>query len=264
MGGGVTMSADNTHWLTAAEAARALSADRELQEALSTSTGLEAAKFTPNPAPFQPSKPQATVTAEQVQEVVTNGNVPTRRGHHGHEEVDYGALRLEIGLSEQTPTAARRTEDPETVEDDVTPRDIDSIRQVAAATGIPADTITALVRSGGVTNHATVPGAGLHRARVSAAEVIAAAKGTLGVEAETRPDDLTDVHRAALLSHLEVKDLEDAIAAGDVTDYGDVMQLDVMDGTGRNIEKTIHRTVRPRVSVAEVKKFATDTGLAAY
>lgn len=257
-------TADNTQWMTASEAARALSADRELQEALGTSTGLEAARFTPNPAPFQQHRQQATVTAEQVREVVANGDVPTRRGHHGHREVDYAALRLEIGLSEQAPTAVRRTEDPETANEDATPRDIDSVRQVATQTGIPEDTITALVRSGVVVNHATVPGAGLHRARVSAAEVTAAAKGTLGVEAETRPDDLTGVHRAALLSHVEVKDLEAAIATGDVTDYGDVMRVDVMDGTGRNVEKTIHRTARPRVSVAEVKKYATDTGLAAY
>lgn len=256
-------STENTQWLTASEAARALTADRELQEALGTSTGLEAARFTPNPAPFQPHKPQATVTAEQVQEVAANGDVPTRRGRHGHREIDYGALRLEIGLSEQAPTAVRRTEDPET-EGDATPRDIDNIRQVAAATGIPQDTITALVRNGAVTNYSTVPNAGLHRARVSAAEVTAAAKSTLGVTAETRPDDLTDVHRAALLSHIEVQDLEDAVAAGEVNDYGDVMQVDVMDGTGRNVEKTIHRTARPRVSVAEVKKYATDTGLAAY
>lgn len=253
----------NTQWLTAAEAARALTADRELQEALGTSTGLEAAQFTPNPAPLQRHKKQATVTAEQVQEVAANGDVPTRRGRHGHREIDYGALRLEIGLSEQTPTAARRTEDPETVED-ATPRDIDSVRQVATRTGIPEDTITALVRSGAVTDHSTGPHAGLHRARVSAAEVTAAAKGTLGIEAETRPDDLTDVKRAAMLAHVEVQDLKDAIAAGDVNDYGDVLNVDVMDGTGRNVEKTIHRTARPRVSVAEVKKYATDTGLAAY
>ncbi|MGP5136182.1 hypothetical protein ACTXKQ_04180, partial [Corynebacterium variabile] len=241
-----------------------LSADRELQQALGTSTGLEAAKFTMDPAPFQPHKPQGTVTAEQVQEAVDNGNIPTRRGHHGHAEIDYSALRVELGLSPQQPTAVRRTETPETADEDVTPRDIDSIRQVAAATGIPADTITALVRSGGVTNHATVPGAGLHRARVSAAEVTAAAKNGLGVTAETRPEDLMGIPRAALLSHLEVQDLEAAIAAGDVNDYGDVMQVDVMDGTGRNVDKTIHRTARPRVSIAEVKKYATDTGLAAY
>lgn len=257
-------TADNTQWLTAAEAARALSADRELQEALGTSTGLEAAQFTPNPSPFQRHKPQATVTAEQVQEVVTNGNIPTRRGHHGHREVDYAALRLEIGLSEQAPTAVRRTEAPETVEEDATPRDVDSIRQVATQTGIPEDTITALVRNGAVTNHSTVPNAGLHRARVSAAEVTAAAKSTLGVEAETHPDDLTNVKRAALLCHVEVQDLEAAVTAGDVTDYGDIMNVDVMDGTGRNVDKTIHRTARPRVSVAEARKYATDTGLAAY
>lgn len=256
-------TADNTQWLTAAEAARALSADRELQEALGTPTSLDAAQFTPNPAPFQPHRPQATVTAEQVQEVVANGNVPTRRGHHGHEEVDYGALRLEIGLSEQTPTAARRTEDQDT-DEPATPRDVDSIRQVAARTGLPADTLAALVRDGAVKNYATVPNAGLHRARVSAAEVTAAAKNGLGVEAESRPDDLTDIPRAALLAHLELADLEAAIAAGDVNDYGDVMNVDVMDGTGRNVEKKIHRTARPRVSVAEVKKYATDTGLAAY
>ncbi|MGP5038765.1 hypothetical protein [Corynebacterium variabile] len=257
-------TADNTQWLTAAEAARALSADRQLQEALGTSTGLEAAQFTPNPAPFQPHKKQVTVTAEQVKEAVDNGNIPTRRGHHGHREVDYAALRLEIGLSEQAPTAVRRTEAPETADEDATPRDIDSIRQVAAATGIDADTVTALVRNGAVTNYSTVPNAGLHRARVSAAEVTAAAKNGLGVEAESRPDDLTDVHRAALLAHLERADLEAAISAGDVTDYGDIMNVDVMDGTGRNVEKTIRRTARPRVSVAEVKKYATDTGLAAY
>ncbi|MGP5245150.1 hypothetical protein ACTXMA_13380 [Corynebacterium variabile] len=256
-------TADNTQWLTAAEAARALSADRELQEALGTSTGLEAAQFTPNPAPFQPHKPQATVTAEQVQEVVTNGDVPTRRGHNGHNEVDYGALRIEIGLSEQAPTAVRRAKD--TAEDTDEPvHDVDSVKRVAAATDIPADTVTALVRSGGVTNYATVPNAGLHRARVSAAEVTAAAKNGLGVEAETRPDDLTGIPRAALLANLERADLEDAVAAGEVNDYGDVMQVDVMDGTGRNVDKTIHRTARPRVSVAEVKKYATDTGLAAY
>lgn len=256
---------DNTQWLTAAEAARALSADRQLQEALGTSTGLEAAQFTPNPAPLQRHKKQVTVTAEQVQEVVANGNVPTRRGHHGHAEIDYSALRVELGLSPQQPTAVRRAphEDQDT-DEDATPRDIDSIRQVAAATGIPEDTITALVRNGAVTNHSTVPNAGLHRARVSAAEVTAAAKSTLGVEAETRPDDLTDVKRAALLCHVEVQDLEAAVSAGDVTDYGDIMNVDVMDGTGRNVDKTIHRTARPRVSVAEVKKYATDTGLAAY
>ncbi|MGP5271271.1 hypothetical protein ACTXK0_12825 [Corynebacterium variabile] len=255
---------DNTQWMTASEAARALSADRELQEALGTPTSLDAAQFTPNPAPLQRHKKQVTVTAGQVKEAVDNGNIPTRRGHHGHREVDYAALRLEIGLSEQAPTAVRRTEAPETVEDDAAPRDIDSVRQVAAKTGIPEDTITALVRNGAVTNYSTVPNAGLHRARVSAAEVTAAAKSTLGVEAETRPDDLTDVKRAALLCHVEVQDLEAAVAAGDVNDYGDIMNVDVMDGTGRNVEKTIRRTARPRVSVAEVKKYATDTGLAAY
>lgn len=257
-------TAENTQWMTASEAARALSADRELQEALGTPTSLDAAQFTPNPAPFQRHKKQATVTAKQVQEVVTNGNIPTRRGHHGHAEIDYSALRVELGLSPQQPTAVRRARDPETVEEGGIPRDIDSVRQVAARTGIDADTITALVRSGAVTDHSTVPHAGLHRARVSAAEVTAAAKGTLGVEAETRPDDLTDVKRAAMLAHVEVQDLEDAIAAGEVNDYGDVMKVDVMDGTGRNVKKTIHRTARPRVSVAEVKKYATDTGLAAY
>ncbi|MGO3035225.1 MAG: hypothetical protein ACTIIQ_08745 [Corynebacterium variabile] len=254
---------DSTKWMTASEAARALSADRQLQEALGTSTGLEAAQFTPNPSPFQRHKPQATVTAEQVKEVVTNGNVPTRCGHHGHREVDYAALRLEIGLSEQAPTAVRRAKD--TAEDTDEPvRDVDSVKRVAAATGIPGDTITALVRSGAVVNHATVPGAALHRARVSASEVIAVANNALGVTAETRPEDLTDIPRAALLAHIERADLEAAATAGDVNDYGDVMQVDVMDGTGRNVEKTIHRTARPRVSVAEVKKYATDTGLAAY
>ncbi|MGP5184432.1 hypothetical protein ACTXKY_12030 [Corynebacterium variabile] len=256
---------DNTQWLTAAEAARALSADRELQEALGTPTSLDAAQFTPNPAPLQRHKKQVTVTAEQVQEVVTNGNLPTRRGHHGHAEIDYSALRVELGLSPQQPTAVRRAphEDQDT-DEDATPRDIDSIRQVAAATGIPADTITALVRSGGVTNHATVPGAGLHRARVSAAEVTAAAKSGLGVTAEAKPEDLTGIPRAALLANLERADLEAAVAAGDVNDYGDIIRVDVMDGTGKRIVDSIRRTARPRVSVAEVKKYAKNTGLAAY
>lgn len=258
-------TADNTQWLTAAEAARALSADRELQEALGTPTSLDAAQFTPNPAPLQRHKKQVTVTAEQVQEVVDNGNLPTRRGHHGHAEIDYSALRVELGLSPQQPTAVRRAphEDQDT-DEDATPRDIDSIRQVAAATGIDADTVTALVRNGAVTNYSTVPNAGLHRARVSAAEVTAAAKNGLGVEAESRPDDLTDVHRAALLAHLERADLEAAVAAGDVNDYGDVMNVDVMDGTGKRIVDSIRRTARPRVSVAEVQEYAKNTGLAAY
>lgn len=251
--------------MTAPELSRMLNADMELQRELHPAQGLNAAAFQMTPPAFTAREEVQPITANDVTEMCANAGIEPKLGLHGNKTYSVAEVRTELGLSPVAPTAVRRTpnEDQDT-HDPATPGDVDSIRQVAASTGIPADTITALARSGAVTNYSTVPNAGLHRARVSAAEVVGAAKGTLGVEAESRPADVTGIPRAALLAHVERADLEAAVAAGDVNDYGDVMRVDVMDAAGRTATDTIHRTAKPLVSVAEVQAWAQATGTAKY
>lgn len=251
--------------MTAPELAKMLNADMELQRELHPTQGLNADKFQMTPPAFQAREEVQPITANDVTEMCANAGIEPVKGHHGHKTYSVAEVRTELGLSPVAPTAVRRTpnEDQDT-DEPATPRDVDSIRQVAARTGIPADTLAALVRDGAVTNYATVPGAGLHRARVSAAEVTAAAKNILGVEAESGPDDLTDVHRAALLSHVEVRDLQDAVDSGQVPDHGTPVEIRVMDARGRTATDTIRRTAKPLVSVAEVQSWAKTTGSAKY
>lgn len=250
--------------MTASELAKMLNADMELQRELHPAQGLNAAAFQMTPPAFTAREEVQPITSNDVAEMCANAGIEPVKGRHGLKTYSVAEVRTELGLSPAAPTAVRRTPDEDQDTEPATPGDVDSLKQTARTTGIPADTIMAMVRSGAVVNHATVPGAGLHRARVSAAEAIAAAKGTLGVEAETRPDDLTDVHRAALLSHVEVKDLQDAVDSGQVNDYGTPVEIQVMDATGRTATDTIRRTAKPLVSIAEVQAWAQATGTAKY
>lgn len=253
-------------YMTASELSRMLNTDMELQRELHPTQGLDAAAFQMNPPAFTAREEVQPITANDVTEMCANAGIEPVNGRHGYKTYSVAEVRAELGLSPVAPTAVRRAphEATEDTDEPATPRDVDSIRQVATSTGIPADTITALVRNGAVTNYSTVPNAGLHRARVSAAEVTAAAENGLGVEAETRPDDLTDVHRAALLSHVEVKDLQDAVDSGQVPDHGTPVEIQVMDARGGTATDTIRRTARPRVSIAEVQAWAQATGTAKY
>lgn len=252
-------------YMTASELSRMLNADMELQRELHPTQGLNAAAFQINPPAFTAREEVQPITANDVTEMCANAGIEPVKGRHSHKTYSVAEVRAELGLSPVAPTAVRRTPaDDQDTDEPATPRDVDSIRQVATQTGIPADTIMALVRPGAVVNHATVPGAALHRARVSASEVTAAAENGLGVEAETRPDDLTGVHRAAQLGRVEVKDLQDAVDSGQVPDHGTPVEIQLMDGTGRNVEKTIRRTAKPLVSVAEVQAWAKTTGTAKY
>lgn len=251
-------------YMKASELARMLNVDTELQRELHPTQGLNAAAFQMDPPAFTAREEVQPITANDVTEMCANAGIEPVKGRHGHDTYSVAEVRTELGLSPQQPTAVRRTEDPETVEEDATPRDVDSVRQVATSTGIPADTIMALVRSGAVTNYSTVPNAGLHRARVSAAEVQAAAEHGLGLADGKHPDDLTGVHRAAQLSHVEVKDLQDAVDSGQVPDHGTPVEIQLMDPAGRTATDTIRRTARPRVSIAEVQAWAQATGTAKY
>ncbi|MGO2841506.1 MAG: hypothetical protein ACTICV_08845 [Corynebacterium variabile] len=251
--------------MTAPELAKMLNVDTELQRELHPTQGLNAAAFQMTPPAFTAREEVQPITANDVTEMCASAGIEPVKGRHGYKTYSVADVRAELGLSPVAPTAVRRAPaDDQDTDEPATPRDVDSIRQVAASTGIPADTITALVSSGAVTDHSTVPGAGIHRARVSAAEVQAAAEHGLGLADGKHPDDLTGVHRAAQLSHVEVKDLQDAVDSGQVPDHGTPVEIQLMDGTGRNVDKTIHRTARPRVSIAEVQAWAQATGTAKY
>lgn len=189
-----------SEFYTAPDIARRLTADRECQEALrGPGEGLDAGAFTFAPAPFARQQ-QPKITAEQVEEVARAANIPTRIvGDPAIPRTvlwDYNALREELGLSRQQPTAARAEvpdEDPDT-----RPNDLDSIKAVSAKTGIDQGTIRALVDSGAVRDwaetrefmtSASKPG-GKKRATiqpftgyplVSEAEVLASAEHVLGL-----------------------------------------------------------------------------------
>jgi len=142
-----------SEFYTAPDIARRLTADRECQEALrGPGEGLDAGAFTFAPAPFARQQQQPKITAEQVEEVARAANIPTRIvGDPAIPRTvlwDYYALREELGLSRQQPTAARAEvpdEDPDT-----RPNDLDSMKAVSAKTGIDQGTIRALVDSGAV------------------------------------------------------------------------------------------------------------------
>lgn len=142
---------------TAPDIARRLTADRECQEALrGPGEGLEAGAFTFTPAPFARQQQPPKITAEQVENVARAANIPNRIvGDPATPRTvlwDYNALREELGLSRQQPTAAR-AEAPEE-DPDTRPDDLDSIKAVIAKTGIDQGTIRALVDSGAVHNWA--------------------------------------------------------------------------------------------------------------
>ncbi|WP_443379751.1 hypothetical protein [Corynebacterium variabile] len=251
--------------MTGPELAKMLNTDMELQRELHPTQGLSAAAFQMDPPAFTAREEVQPITANDVTEMCASAGIEPVKGRHGHKTYSVADVRAELGLSPVAPTAVRRTPaDDQDTDEPATPRDVDSIRQVATSTGIDAGTIMALVRSGAVVNHATVPGAALHRARVSASEVQAAAEHGLGLADGKHPDDLTDVHRAAQLGRVEVKDLQDAVDSGQVPDHGTPVEIQVMDATGRTATDTIRRTARPRVSVAEVQAWAQATGTAKY
>lgn len=192
------MSTENTTtgpWLTVPEIARRLTPDLELGTALhGAGTGLEAGQFTLTPAPFTRPAKQPEVTAQQVQDLVDETAIPKRpvgdpnfpRGY----EYDYAAVRLELGLSAQAPTAARRVEDHPAEDPDAKPNDVSSLYKAALHANVTEDAIRALIASGAVRNWAEplrmtsatgevedVPA----RPAVSIAEVRAAAEHGLGL-----------------------------------------------------------------------------------
>lgn len=261
--------------MTAPELAKMLNADMELQRELHPTHGLNAAAFQINPPAFTAREEVQPITANDVTEMCTNAGIEPELGHHGHKTYSVAEVRTELGLSPVAPTAVRRTPagTPENTDEPTTPGDVDSLKQTARTTGVPEDTITALLTAGAVQDYAEVrsirSGDGStteHRSkpRVSAAEVTAAAEHGLGLANSKRPDDLTDVHRAALLGHVEVKDLQDAVDSGQVPDHGTPVEIQLMDATGRTATDTIHRTAKPLVSVAEVQAWAKATGTARY
>lgn len=194
------MSIDDTitgPWLTVPEIARRLTPDLELGTALhGAGTGLEAGQFTMNPAPFTRPAKQPEVTAQQVQDLVDEAGIEKRpignpdfpRGY----EYDYAAVRLELGLSSQAPTAARPAAEEDPAEDpDARPTDLVTVGMAATRAGTDRHTIKALLADEAVrdwstpmlmTNNATgeteeVPA----KPMVSLAEVTAVLTNTLGL-----------------------------------------------------------------------------------
>jgi len=138
---------------TASEIARRLTFDRECQQALGgPGAGLEAGAFKFTPAPFARQQQAAKITAAQVEQVARTASIPSRLvGEPAIPRAvlwNYNALRAELGLSRQQPTAVRA----EVLENDpdARPDDADSIKSVSAKTGIDQGTICALVDSGAV------------------------------------------------------------------------------------------------------------------
>lgn len=183
-------------WLTVPQIARELTPDLELGTALhGAGTGLEAGQFTFTPAPFTRPAKQPEVTAQQVQDLVDEtgiekrpiGNPDFPRGY----TYDYAAVRRELGLSSQAPTAARRVEDHPAEDPDARPKDISTVYRAALMANITEDTVRTLIACGAVKNWAeplrmqnNVTGeVEDHPARpaVSIAEVRAAAKHSLGL-----------------------------------------------------------------------------------
>lgn len=150
------MNIENTTtgpWLTVPQIARELTPDLELGTALhGAGTGLEAGQFTFTPAPFTRPAKQPEVTAQQVQDLVDEtgiekrpiGNPDFPRGY----TYDYAAVRRELGLSSQAPTAARRVEDHPVEDPDARPQDIVSLYKACISTHIDTATMTALIASG--------------------------------------------------------------------------------------------------------------------
>lgn len=184
-------------WLTAPDIARALTSDRELGTALyGDGAGLEAAEFTMHPAPFQRAEKQPKITAKQVEDLADETGIPKRpignpdfpRGY----EYDYAAVRLELGLSAQAPTAARRVEDHPAEDPDARPKDISTVYRAALTANITEDTVKALIAAGAVKDHSEplriqnnvtgeVEDVPTGRPAVSIAEVRAAAEHGLGL-----------------------------------------------------------------------------------
>ena len=193
------MNIENTTtgpWLTVPEIARRLTPDLELGTALyGPGTGLEAGAFTFNPQPFTRAAKQPEVTAQQVQDLVDETGVEKRpvgdpnypRGY----VYDYAAVRRELGLSSQSPTAARRVEDHPAEDPDARPKDISTVYRAALMANITEDTVRTLIACGAVKNWAeplrmqnNVTGEVEDfpaRPAVSIAEVRAAAEHSLGL-----------------------------------------------------------------------------------
>lgn len=181
-------------WLTVPEIARRLTPDLELGTALyGPGTGLEAGAFTFNPQPFTRAAKQPEVTAQQVQDLVDETGIEKRpigdpaypRGY----VYDYAAVRRELGLSAQAPTAARRVEDHP--DPDARPKDISTVYRAALMANITEDTVKALIAADAVKDYSeplrmqnNVTGefedVTTGRPAVSVAEVRAAAKNVLG------------------------------------------------------------------------------------
>lgn len=222
--------------------------------------------------PFTRWQPDAkAVTAADIANLAADGTITAypeggtdstaRRVRYSVSEVRE-ALGLPPERSKGTPVfidTATPAEDQ--ADDDQEPDDIVSVEGAARQLGVPAETITPLVESGSVTNWTTARGNDpsvdkFKPATVSVAEVKATMEHTLGVTTE-KPDDLATPKRAAweVGNGVTADDIRDAVAAGDLTDYSNHIQISGSDGA---TSTTDYVTAGVKVSVAEVADYFTD------
>lgn len=225
----------------------------------------------PNPEPFTRWTPEApSVTAADIAALANSGQITSwpeggtpeqpRRVRYSVSEVRE-ALALPPEPKKGAAVFMDTTTPTEDDTDDQEPDDIVSVEGAARQLGVPAETITPLVESGSVTNWTTARGTDpsvdkFKPATVSVAEVKATMEHTLGVTTE-KPDDLATPKRAAweVGNGVTADDIRDAVAAGDLTDYSNHIQISGSDGA---TSTTDYVTAGVKVSVAEVADYFTD------
>ena len=156
------------------------------------------------------------------------------------------------------PTNGAVTEDDDA---DQEPGDIVSVEGAARQLMTDPATVAALVESGSITNWTTARGTDpdvdrYKPATVSVAEVKATMVNTLGITTE-KPGDLASPKQAAweVGNGVTSDDIRDAVAAGEVADHSDHIQVSGSDGSTR---ATDYVTAGIKVSVAEARDYFSD------
>lgn len=227
------------------------------------------AAFDVTPESFTRWTPEApSVTAADIANLAADGTITAypeggtattaRRTLYSLSEVRQ-AYGLPPERSKGTPVfidTATPAEDE--ADEDREPQDIVSVEGAARQLGMDPATVASLVESEAVTNWTTARGTDpsvdkFKRATVSVAEVKDTMEHTLGVTTE-KPDDLSTPKRAAyeVGDGVTAADIRDAVAAGDLTDYSDHIQISGSDGA---TSATDYVTAGMKVSVAEVRDY---------
>lgn len=230
------------------------------------------AAFDVTPEPFTRWTPEApSVTAADIANLAAGGTI-TAYTEGGTESTarrtlySLSEVRQAYGLpperSKGTPVfidTATPAEDE--ADEDREPQDIVSVEGAARQLMTDPATVAALVESGSITNWTTArgtdPDVDRHKpATVSVAEVKATMVNTLGITTE-KPGDLASPKQAAweVGNGVTSDDIRDAVAAGEVADHSDHIQVSGSDGSTR---ATDYVTAGIKVSVAEARDYFSD------